>query len=691
MKKTLLAMFVCFAILFCAMPALAAKSDDATLDAVIVNDKDITIQRNMTVTIPMNSDEVDLVFETSDSDAEMEITTDKNCTYSERKELLTLDDKADSYTITIEVTAEDGDTFKTYTLKLKRGNSELLDNLKVYGADDDDLLNGEFESDEYEYDIYIRANDDTSALALMLEPVEDDVDVTINGSVVKAKYWDDYEIQLNAKVTEIKIELEYEDEYALYVLNVEREQSDYGNSALDDLLVSEEKSKGEALDIYPEFDPEIDTYYVFLADGITDIYVRADAADRDYDVYIDDNTSVNSDGNWEGLSINKNGEKHVITVEEDDDLVGTYTLYFYLGDSNDNTDKDLDSLKVKYQSSSSKWEDVELNPEFVYSHEDYSATIPENNYDKVRIYAESFDSKAYVLINNKLLTDDYLETYLSAGKSEYDILVIAENCKDMAEYTLTLNYGSSKTSLGLDGLKVKVYNGSEAALNPTFATDRLNYTLNLSNSAQYVSFYPETDNKNALVYISGYKRDANDWSYYLTLAEGLNTFKVTVYNGSTSGASTVYTVTIYRQPANLSTKVSKQSVTVDGRSVDLKAYNINGNNFVKLRDVAYVLNGTAAQFGVSFDSASNRISLTPNTAYVSNGQENTALSTPKAVVASSQSLYISGKLVTPMAYNIDGNNFVMLRDLGLLLDFNVGYNKTTDTVQINTTQGYTAE
>ena len=55
-------------------------------------------------------------------------------------------------------------------------------------------------------------------------------------------------------------------------------------------------------------------------------------------------------------------------------------------------------------------------------------------------------------------------------------------------------------------------------------------------------------------------------------------------------------------------------------------------------------------------------------------------------VASSQRVYLDNGYVTPMAYNIDGNNYFLLRDLALLLDFGVDY--SNGLVSISTSRGY---
>lgn len=203
------------------------------------------------------------------------------------------------------------------------------------------------------------------------------------------------------------------------------------------------------------------------------------------------------------------------------------------------------------------------------------------------------------------------------------------------------------------------------------------------------SFYPTAASAEACnIELFGYKQQSGVWTNYYQLDEGINNIPIYVYEGENKDKANIYYVTIYRQPAHLTTVVSSQKLTIDGKAVQLNAYNINGNNFVKLRDIAYLLNGTAKQFQVGFVSASNSVFITSNTAYTSIGQENVALSSPKRVVATSQSVYLNSAQVAPMAYNIDGNNYLMLRDLGLLLDFGMTYSNNTGTVAITTNTGY---
>ena len=72
-------------------------------------------------------------------------------------------------------------------------------------------------------------------------------------------------------------------------------------------------------------------------------------------------------------------------------------------------------------------------------------------------------------------------------------------------------------------------------------------------------------------------------------------------------------------PAVPTAYATSYSILVDGQTVAFDAYALrdeNGNdtNYLKLRDVAHVLNGSAAQFNVGWDSASGSISITTGTA-----------------------------------------------------------------------------
>ena len=134
---------------------------------------------------------------------------------------------------------------------------------------------------------------------------------------------------------------------------------------------------------------------------------------------------------------------------------------------------------------------------------------------------------------------------------------------------------------------------------------------------------------------------------------------------------------------------STHKITVDGAPVGLTAYNINGNNYFKLRDLAALLNGTQAQFQVGWNDAARTITLTTDAAYTAVGGELAKGSSLNQFgVATDAGIYVDGAPADLAAYNINDNNYFKLRDLGKVLGFNVGWDDATHTVSIMTDQPY---
>ena len=130
-------------------------------------------------------------------------------------------------------------------------------------------------------------------------------------------------------------------------------------------------------------------------------------------------------------------------------------------------------------------------------------------------------------------------------------------------------------------------------------------------------------------------------------------------------------------------------ITVDGKPVEMVAYNIGGNNFFKLRDIAIILNGTPAQFEVSWNSGLSIIELKAGTPY--SGTE--ALTTERIAdpLARRMSSHIRKDRVdiSLLSYNISDNNYYKLRDLAALFDFGIVWDAATSTIGIDTSAKYT--
>jgi len=126
---------------------------------------------------------------------------------------------------------------------------------------------------------------------------------------------------------------------------------------------------------------------------------------------------------------------------------------------------------------------------------------------------------------------------------------------------------------------------------------------------------------------------------------------------------------------------SFQSVLVDGRAVEFQCYALkdaNGNdtNYVKLRDVASVLNGTDVQFEVSWDGAVNIIT---GELYTPNGSEmGTPFSGDRSYENATAETRINGETAGLAAILLkddagNGYTYYKLRDLGEALRFKVDW------------------
>ena len=135
--------------------------------------------------------------------------------------------------------------------------------------------------------------------------------------------------------------------------------------------------------------------------------------------------------------------------------------------------------------------------------------------------------------------------------------------------------------------------------------------------------------------------------------------------------------------------VSTQKLSIDGTIVPVTAYNIQDSNYLKLRDVAWLLRDTPARFSVEYAAETNSIHIVTGEAYTANGAEMQPIGTEeKAAVKSVQTLYINGRKYSSLsAYNIDDFNYFKLRDLGGALGFKVDYDEESRTMLILTTEG----
>ncbi len=149
---------------------------------------------------------------------------------------------------------------------------------------------------------------------------------------------------------------------------------------------------------------------------------------------------------------------------------------------------------------------------------------------------------------------------------------------------------------------------------------------------------------------------------------------------------------------------------LNNSSMVLEAYNIYDNNFFKLRDVALRLSfrpHCARPFEVIWDGEKQAVNILTNRDYTLVGGEcngsidaNGEWAPPATYVPlwqkdaqlalpSRQIMYVDGQPVEFIAYNINGNNYVKLRDLCRAIDFGVEWSDDAQAIILYDDRGYT--
>ncbi len=289
----------------------------------------------------------------------------------------------------------------------------------------------------------------------------------------------------------------------------------------------------------------------------------------------------------------------------------------------------------------------------------------------------SADKYTYTLSDKVSTQSEKIELEEYDDNQEFrDILAAESNeivlVKDGAEINLT---PKKKISAGV---KYYATDGSYAG--------NLFWTINGSEATEVEA------NKTATVKL--HKRYGGydcDLYYVLSIIDSGNTTKI-IYKVTDSTAVPASEPAVNSsEPAEKPSKTviaaaTASKVLVDGKQVSFEAYNINSNNYFKLRDIAMVVNGTAKNFEIGWDSENNVIKLTSCKTYTVAGGELAVSANPtaKQAILSTSKVYLDDQEIQLTAYTIGGNNYFKLRDIGQALGIVITWDSKTSTIGIDT-------
>lgn len=131
----------------------------------------------------------------------------------------------------------------------------------------------------------------------------------------------------------------------------------------------------------------------------------------------------------------------------------------------------------------------------------------------------------------------------------------------------------------------------------------------------------------------------------------------------------------------------KNKIDLDGEELIETSYNINGNNYFKLRRVLQMLSDTERKHSVFWDEISKTIKLIENESYKSaeNEKEEKTIERENFKISKSTAkVELNNKILNLKAYNINGNNFYKLRDLSRELKVEVDWDEKNKKIILRT-------
>ena len=232
-------------------------------------------------------------------------------------------------------------------------------------------------------------------------------------------------------------------------------------------------------------------------------------------------------------------------------------------------------------------------------------------------------------------------------------------------------------------LEQNVWSGNFALVDRVIGADEVN-----SGAYTYFRYSKTLTNSN---HIHTYKEkysETHPHRYYMGCNECGDYFHLDKY-ASTIDCLDCYLDKYGKLPVTSSGTPNPATVKINGKEISFDAYNINGNNYFKLRDLAYCLNSTNKKFSVDWDNTLKAVNMKTGSSYKTNGTEMAAKGTANVKASITNSNLFYNKIqIYPLTYLINNSNYVKLQDLAKALNMSVKYDNASKVISIDTTKPY---
>lgn len=130
---------------------------------------------------------------------------------------------------------------------------------------------------------------------------------------------------------------------------------------------------------------------------------------------------------------------------------------------------------------------------------------------------------------------------------------------------------------------------------------------------------------------------------------------------------------------------SNAKLMVNGDEVEVSGYTVNDSNYYKIRDIAMILRTTSARFDVSWDEGLSAIAISRGVKYsIVGGELSSDGGAALNVSENNAPIYVDGAEKELMGYNINGNTYFKIRDIGDMVGFAVDWDGDAQAVILRT-------
>ncbi len=420
--------------------------------------------------------------------------------------------------IDIVVTAENGETTKTYAVTVTRAAPGPSDDATLLNLEvSEGTLSPSFDSGVNAYSVDVPNAIDSIDVTATTN--DDGATLEVNGSPAASGVAEN--VLLSVGPNAIEVDVTAEDGTPLrYTVTVTRADPP---AADDATLASLTLSEGS---LTPAFEPGTTDYTATVGNAVSSLELTAMTNDADAALQIDGSPADSGVAETIGLTVGENVILIDVTAED-----GTTTERYTVTVTREalSTNADLSALSISPGT---------LNPGFDPDTEDYTVSVG-NEVDSIDVAATVSDADGATLtVDGNPADSGVAETIgLAVGENIIPVEVTAEDGSTTRTYTVTVTRAAPPAP---DDATLKELSLSSGSLNPAFAPGTTEYTANVSNGVTSVSVTATPTNSLASVAI--------DPASPVALAVGANLIEVEVTSEDTTVVE-VYTITVTRAAA----------------------------------------------------------------------------------------------------------------------------------------------